>query len=60
MDDIIYRKDSSVSICKTCHRRIVKVQFALGPRWRHQPQGSAFQDNMYEFCRVTVAEPVEE
>lgn len=47
-----------VSICKTCHKRIVKVNFALGEKWMHQDAGAAFEDGQYMFCHLSVAEPV--
>jgi len=49
--------DTGVSICKHCGARIVLVNFALGPEWMHQPAGSAFQDDMNQFCVQTKAEP---
>lgn len=48
------------STCIHCHKRIVLINFAIGERWKHQLAGSASQDNMYEFCQLTVAEPIEE
>lgn len=46
-----------VAACVNCGRRIVRVHFALGDSWRHQPEDSAFQDNMTMYCQVTVATP---
>lgn len=44
-------------ICKHCRKRIVKINFASGEKWMHQPAGAAFQDDMREFCKITIAEP---
>lgn len=43
--------------CKHCAKRIVKVNFALGEKWVHQPAGASFQNGMYTSCQLTVAEP---
>lgn len=45
------------NICKNCQVRIVKVNFALGGQWMHQPEGALLPYEMYEFCKMTVAEP---
>lgn len=45
--------------CVHCGGRIIKVNYALGPSWVHQPPGSAFMDNTYISCRLTVATPPE-
>lgn len=48
------------AVCRHCGKRIVLVNWALGPGWTHQPAGSAFQDGQYVYCRVTrAAEPEE-
>ena len=44
-------------ICKHCQQRIIEVNFAMGKRWMHQHEGAAFQDGMYEYCKLSVAEP---
>lgn len=44
-------------ICLHCLQRIVLVNFSLGPKWMHQPEGAAFQDGMYEYCHLSAAEP---
>lgn len=43
--------------CKNCRKRIVKKNFSMGEKWMHQPAGASFDDHMYEFCKITVAEP---
>ena len=43
--------------CKHCGARIVHVRYSWRPRWMHQPAEASFQDGMYEYCRLTVAEP---
>lgn len=48
----------SESTCAHCGDRVVLVNFSMGERWMHQPAGASFQDGQYEFCKVTVAEPV--
>lgn len=47
-------------ICKYCGWRIVLVNFALGEQWMHQARGAAFQDDMHQSCRMTVATPRED
>jgi hypothetical protein len=47
------------SICKNCHKRVVLVNFAMGPKWMHHPVGAAFQDGMYESCQLKIAEPAD-
>jgi len=49
-----------VSTCKHCGKRIVKVNYALGPTWVHQENGAAFSDGIHDYCRTTTAEPLEE
>jgi hypothetical protein len=49
--------DTGVSTCRHCGRRIVRVRYAMGEKWMHQPQGAAFQDNMHEWCHLTTAGP---
>lgn len=46
--------------CKHCGERIVLFNFALGPQWRHQPEGASFQDGTSLFCATTAAEPQED
>jgi hypothetical protein len=48
---------TAYSICRHCGERIVRVNFAMGPSWEHQPDGAAFMDQMTRYCRTTVAEP---
>jgi hypothetical protein len=48
------------SICRHCFQRIVKVNFALGESWMHQPSGASFNDGMYEYCHLRVAEPADD
>lgn len=48
-----------VSTCRHCGARIVLVNWALGPSWTHQPEGSAFQDDQHTHCRRTFAEPID-
>lgn len=50
--------DSNVSTCKHCGERIVCLNFALGMKWMHQPEGAAFSI-LHEWCRRTYAEPEE-
>lgn len=47
----------NVSNCVHCGYRIVLVNYALGPSWTHQSEGSAFQDNTHSVCHTTVATP---
>lgn len=51
----------SVSKCKHCGTRIVKERsvFGQGDTWMHQPEGAAFKDGQYEYCKKTVATPEE-
>jgi len=46
--------------CKHCGHRIVRINFALGPRWVHQPYGASFNNGTFVYCQQTVAEPMEE
>lgn len=50
-------KPGTTDKCLNCGARVVVVNFALGPRWMHQPAGASFQDGMYEHCRSAVATP---
>ena len=45
------------STCRHCGKRIVLVNWAMGPGWTHQPEGASFQDGMHRYCHRTVAEP---
>ena len=47
------------TICAYCRQRIVRVNYSMGPEWVHQPEGAAFADGQYTFCRITVATPVD-
>jgi len=47
------------STCKNCGARVVRVNFALGPKWVHQPVEASFADGQHEFCYTTVAEPAD-
>lgn len=49
----------SVGTCKNCGQRIVRINWALGPGWTHQPESSSFQDGIHDYCHLSVAEPVE-
>lgn len=52
--------EQTVSTCRHCGGRIVRVEFAMGAKWMHQHSGAAFQDDMHWFCHKTVAGPVTE
>lgn len=43
--------------CLYCQQRIVRINYALGPRWMHQRKGGSFQDDVHEFCRLSRATP---
>ena len=45
------------STCRHCGKRIVSVNWSMGPGWTHQPAGASFQDDMHRYCHRTVAEP---
>ena len=40
------------STCRHCGKRIVLVDWSMGPGWTHQPE-----DGMHRYCHRTVAEP---
>jgi hypothetical protein len=46
--------------CVHCGQRIVRVNYALGPGWVHQPEGAAFMDGTHTACHTTVATPPSE
>ena len=43
------------STCRHCGKRIVLVNWSMGPGWTHQPEGASFQDGMHVYCHVTRA-----
>lgn len=45
--------------CKTCRQRIIKVNYAMGEIWMHQPEGADGLDGVYRYCHVTAAYPEE-
>lgn len=47
----------SVSTCRHCEARIIRVNYAMGEKWVHQQAGASYLDGTYEFCRVTTAGP---
>lgn len=46
--------------CKNCGQRIIKINYALGEQWMHQPVGASGIDGVHQYCQLTVAEPEEE
>ena len=52
-------------VCKNCGVSIILVNYALGPKWMHNPLGNAGHKmggaayNVYEHCRVSVATPAD-
>lgn len=48
----------TVEKCRNCGERIILVNLAFGPTWRHQKAGETFNDGMHQFCHVNVAEPI--
>lgn len=57
---------SADQVCKNCGLSITLVNYALGPRWMHNPPGYTGMKtaggayNVYEFCRGAVATPAAE
>lgn len=43
--------------CKHCDKRIVLINYSMGPSWTHQPAGASFQDGVHYYCHKTYAEP---
>lgn len=43
--------------CVHCLQPVKEVNYLLGPRWMHYTPGAAFQDGLYEFCRLRTATP---
>lgn len=47
----------TTAACCHCGERIILVNLAFGPTWRHQKSGEAFMDGMHQFCHTTAAAP---
>ncbi len=47
----------TTAACCHCGERIILVNLAFGPTWRHQTSGAAFMDGMHQFCHTTAAAP---
>lgn len=51
--------------CKNCGESIELVNYALGPKWMHNPPGYTGHKtaggayNVFQHCRVAVAEPID-
>lgn len=45
--------------CKNCGKRIIKVNYAMGPEWTHQTEGASGMDGSHRECRTMIAEPEE-
>jgi len=43
--------------CKHCRVEVQLVNYALGPSWRHTPNGDTREHSTYLSCKLTVAEP---
>lgn len=42
--------------CVNCGERIQKINFALGPEWRHwpTPHGNYRTNELYRYCRIAA------
>lgn len=45
------------TLCTNCGVRIVKVRFALGDCWMHDPDGQGRSRDMNRFCHTMTATP---